>query len=68
MVPPVFSLFLVQNNTGKFLNCLFSEAYNVKTIKSSCNVKTYLDRAKLGHSSDMIFVSLAKVFNKNSKL
>ena len=50
------------------LNCLFLGTYNVKTIKSNCNLKTDLDRAKVGHSFDMIFVSLAKLFNKNSKL
>ena len=65
---PIFSLFSVRSNTRKLLNCLFLGAYNVKTIKSGCNLKTDLDRAKVGHSSDMIFVSLAKLFNKNSKL
>ena len=35
---------------------------------SQCNLKTDLNRAKVGHSSDMIFVSLAMLFNKKSKL
>ena len=64
---PVFSPFSVQSNTGKLLNCLFLGAYNIKTIKSIHNLKTDLDRPKVGHSSEMIFVSLAKLFNKNSK-
>ena len=66
---PYFPYFRCEVNTAKLLNCLFLGAYNVKTIKGSCNLKTDLDRAKIGHSSDMIFVvSLAKLFNKNSKL
>ena len=65
----VFSLyFRYEVNTGKLFNCLFLGAYNVKTIASSCNLKTDLDRAKVGHSSDMILVSLAKLCDKNSKL
>ena len=40
-----------------------SGAYNLnlKAIKSSCDLKTDLNRAKVGHSCDMIFVSLAKL-------
>ena len=65
---PLFPYFQCKVNTGKLLNCLFLGAYNAKAIKSSYNLKTDLDRAKVGHSSNMIFVSLAKLFNKNSKL
>ena len=64
---PVFSYFLCEVKTGKLLNCLFLGTNNVKTIKISCNLKTDLDRAMVGYSSDMIFVSLAKLFNKISK-
>ena len=65
---PYISYFQCEVNTGKLLNCLSSGAYELKAIKSSCNLKTDLNRAKVGHSSDMIFVSLAKLFDKNSKL
>ena len=64
---PVFSLFSVRSKNWKVAQLIVLGAYNVKTIRISCNLKTDLDRAKVGHSSDMIFVSLAKLFNKNSK-
>ena len=64
---PYFPYFLCKVKTGKLLNCLFLGAYNVKTIGISCNIKTDLDRAKVGHSSHMIFVSQAKLFNKTQK-
>ena len=56
--PRTFPIFGGEVKTGKLLNCLFLGAYNVKTIRISCNLKTDLDRAKVGHSSDMIFVKL----------
>ena len=62
---PLYSYFQCEVNAGKLLNCLCSGAYNLKAVKTSCNQKTDLDRAKIGHSSDMIFVSLAKLFNGN---
>ena len=65
---PYIPYFQCEVNTGKLLNCLSSGAYNLKAIKSSCNLKTDLNKPNVGHSSDMIFVSLAKLFNKNSKL
>ena len=65
IIPPYIPYFQCEVNTGKLLNCLSSGAYNLKAIKSNCNLKTDLNRAK---ASDMIFVSLAKLFNKNSKL
>ena len=67
IIPPYIPYFQFEVNTGKLLNCLSSGAYNLKAIKSSCNLKTDLNRVKVGHSSDMILVSLAKLFNKNSK-
>ena len=54
---PYFPYFRFEVKTG---------AYNVKTIRISCNLKTNLDIATVGHSSDLIFVSLTKLFNKNS--
>ena len=39
-------------------------AHDLKTTQSRCNLKTDLNRAKVGHSSDMIFVSLVKLFLK----
>ena len=65
---PVFPYFQCAVNTGKLLNCLFLGAYNVKTIKSRCNLNTDLNRAKVEHFSDMIFISLVKLFDKKSKL
>ena len=67
MVPLYIPYFQCEVNTEKLLNCLFSGAYNLKAIKNSCNLKTDLNRAKVGHSSEMIFICLAKLFNKNSK-
>ena len=55
-------------NTGELLSFFSSGAYSFKAIKSSGNLKRDLNRAKVGHSSDVIFVHLAKLFNKNSKL
>ena len=66
---PYIPYFRCEVNTGKLL--IFrslQESYNLKTIKSNCNLTTDLDRAKVGHSSDVIFVSLAKLFNRNSKI
>ena len=68
MIPPYIPYFPCEVNTGKLLDCLSLGAYNLKTIKIGSNLKTDLNRAKVGHSSDLIFVSLAKLFNKNSKL
>ena len=42
-------LFQGKGNTEKLLNCLSSGDYNLKSIKSSCNLKTDLNRAKVGH-------------------
>ena len=68
IIPRYIPYFQYGVNTGKLLNCLSSGAYNLKATKSSCNLKPDLNRAKVGHSSDMIFVSLVKLVNKNSKL
>ena len=65
---PYIPYYQCEVNTGKLLNCLSSGAYNLKAIKSSCNLKIDLNRAKVGHFSDVIFASLEKLFNKNSKL
>ena len=59
--------FQCEVNTGKLLNCLSSVAYNFKTVKNSGNLTADLGRAKVGHSFDMIFVTMAKLFNRNSK-
>ena len=67
IIPPYIPNYQCEVNTGKLLNCLYSGAYNLKAIKSSCNLKTDLNRAKVGHSSDMIFVTLAKLFYKHTK-
>ena len=69
LVNSKYSLFSVRSkywNVAQLVS-LSSGAYNLKTIKSRYNLKTDLDRAKVGYSSDMIFVSLAKLFNRNSK-
>ena len=60
-------MFRCEANTGKLLDCLSSGAYDLKTIKSSCNPITDLNRAKVGIPLIM-FVSLAKLFNKSLKL
>ena len=51
-------------STGKLLNCLSLEAYNLKTTNSRCNLKTDLNRAKAEHSSDVIFVGTTKLLKK----
>ena len=68
IIPPYIPYFRCEVNTGKLRDCLSLGACNLKTIKSSCYLEKDLNRAKVGHFSDMIFVSLAKLFNKNSKL
>ena len=65
---PLFTRNFKQNaNARKSSEPLTFNAHNLKTTQSKCNLKTDLNRAKVGHSSDMIFISLAKLFDKNSK-
>ena len=65
-IPP-FTLNFKQNaNAQKFSKPLTLNAHNLKTMQGSCNLRTDLQRAKAEHSFDAIFVSLAKLFNRNS--
>ena len=41
-------------NTQKLSRSLSFKAHNLKTMQSSCNLKTDLDRAKAEHSYDVI--------------
>ena len=50
---PYIPYFQYEVNTGKLLNCLSSGAYNLKAIKSSCNLKSDLNRAKVGQEGDL---------------
>ena len=66
---PLFTRNYKENaNVRKFYKPLTFNVHNLKATKSRCNLKTDLNREKVGHSSDMIFVSPAKLFNKNSKI
>ena len=67
-IPPFTRNFKQNTNAWKVAKPLTFNAHNLKTTWSRYYLKTDLNRAKVGHSSDMIFVSLAKLFNKNSKL
>ena len=59
-------LKLEQSSPASEQKFLSLGAYNLESIKRSCNLKTDLDSARVWHSSDIIFVSLAKLFNRNS--
>ena len=63
-IPP----FSRNANARKFSKPLTFNAHNLTTTQSRCNLKTDLNRAKVGRFSDMIFLSMAKLFSKNSKL
>ena len=64
-IPPFTRNFKQNANARKFFKPLTFNARNLKTTQSRCNLKTDLNRAKVGHFSDMIFVSMAKLFNKS---
>ena len=67
-IPPFTRNFKQNENARKFSKPLTFNSHNLKTTQSRCNLKTDLNRAKVWHFSDMIFVSMAKLFNENSKL
>ena len=66
-IPPFTRNFKQNANARKFSKTLDFQRAQLKNDVKQMQSETDLNRAKVGHSSDMIFVSLAKLFNKNSK-
>ena len=66
-IPPFTRNFKQNANAQKVPKLLTFNAHNLKTMSSSFYLRTDLQRAKAEHSFDVISVSLAKLFNRNSK-
>ena len=67
-IPPFTHNFKQNANVRKFSKPLTFNAHNLKTMLSSCNRRTDLQRAKAEHSFDVIFVSMAKLYNRHKIL
>ena len=61
-IPPFTRNFKQNANARKFSKPLTFNSHNLKT---RCNLKANLNGANVGHSSDMVFVNLANLFDKN---